>query len=193
MTDVTTSLETTDPFLSVRVKEGRIDFLQFKRLEEHETGAFLDACRETLSRALRQHADERLAALMARFAPPPDVHREVVAAHVSERLEKARSAPPQAGRKRRWFPEQADGRDPSGAVHASVTANSVVILEAPFEAIAHPADGAAAIRAAVNLALDRLEGDVLRIAKRGGQPQEPVEPDWTSLARLVDRLRKGYL
>lgn len=187
---VETVVETSRPSFNVRMVDGRVDFLQFPRVDEQRLDEFLRDCREVLGRALRQHASDRVEAVMARYGPTSNPHRDRVMAHVAERLEAAAGRGPRP--QRRWFPEQADGRDPSGEVHVSVTATGVEVLEAPFAALEHPGRGALAIVDATNLALERLEGDIADHVRRHAPDERPPEPDWEALAALADRLARGY-
>lgn len=193
MTDpVQTIVETDRPFFHVHLVDGRISLLQFSRIDERLLDEFLANCRDVLSRALQQHARDRTAEIMERFGSTPDPHRDRVMAHVAERLDAASEHEPLP--QRRWFPEQADGRDPSGEVHVSVTATRVVLLETPFAALEHPGKGARAIMAATNLALERLDDDVAaHVHGRLDRARRLPEPDWEAMALMVERLRRGYI
>ncbi|NLE97744.1 MAG: hypothetical protein GX596_07115 [Propionibacterium sp.] len=191
-TPIRTTVETEHPFFHVQIVDGVVEVLQFDRIDERGHAEFLERLAAFLSRALAQHAEERLADLLARFGPAPDPQREAVMAFVAERLASAARSRPRP--QRRWFPDQADGRDPAGDVHVSVAGTDVVVLEAPPHALEHPGRAAQAIMTALNLASERLAGDIDSLAqRRGDRDQQLPEPDWARMAVLAQRYRQGYV
>lgn len=186
---VTTEFEGRDPWCFMRIVDGQVAVLHVRGDAADPTRYLetLEGMRRNLSTGLRKHREDQLEWLDSSSGPQqgPD-HRHVLQFTV-EQLVEAESARPL--RQRRWFPTQADGRDPSGEVHASVMGDEVVVLEAPPDALAEKVAFATAVRHALNLALERLASDV---GNRIGRipPSEPEQPDWAGLAAKVDRIRR---
>lgn len=189
---VVTELNVADPQIFVRFTSGRLEVLhlldQFDDPQRHEE--LVEALRVALSTGLHRHRTEQMQQLQAEFPPEAKYQREALA-FARETLETALAVSAPVQSPRAWFPTQADGRDRSGAVHASVLMDEVVILEVPLHVMRDRRNAGHAVRAAVNLALERLERDTAEVIdKRGGEPSEP--PNWPALATLAGRYRSRH-
>lgn len=187
MREVTTDYESHDPWLFARFVSGRLDVLQLDGPPGDPSAfdGYLTGVRTALSVALSRHAAERLRHIMEHYAPPSgEPNREAAVAFAQVQLESARGLQPRPSR--RWFPEQADGRDATAYVHVSVAGSNLAILEAPPHLFDDKIAAGMAIREAINLALQRLEDDIVQFAARA--TEEPPPPDWAKLAEQAAKL-----
>lgn len=166
--DLITDISQRNPRVSVRVCDFAVQSINLSP-EDTSPDALEEYTRviqEVLTQALTRHAAEQMEAFEAQLSLPADPERDRALAKAHELVEKARAQrlPPIA--QRQWFPDQADGRDASGRVHASVRGNEVVILEIPYETWEDVRVTERAIREAVNLAISRLSSDVMRFAAK---------------------------
>lgn len=184
-----TEFEVQDPWCFMRITDGHVDVLQVRGEAADPTRheEVLEGLRRNLSAGLRAHQKQQLEWLEASFGEDPGPDQRHVMEFAREQLARAESARPL--RQRRWFPTQADGRDPSGEVHASVLGDEVVILEAPPHALADKSGFETAVRHALNLALARLSSD-MRSRIGDIAPSAPEQPDWADLAAKVDRINR---
>lgn len=190
---VHTVVERPEPWLYIELVGGRIEHLQFKKVSDADHDEFMAQLVSALSAALAVHHRERLDQVLAHYVPAThDEYRAEVLSFAADRLAAAADAKllPTGV----WFPERADGRDPSGQVHASVTSNRVLLVEVPLGMLADPQRTGWAIRDAVNQALERLADDVVEYASRR-QPvsrDDASELDWRAMTEQVRRYRQGY-
>lgn len=193
MTDpVVTRHESRDPWCYVELVDGVVEVLHLRN-DSTETARHeevLAGLRTGLGAALRQHHADQLEALTARFSDTTDPDRrsaiEFALAHLASFDE---PVSPSAD----WFPTQADGRDPSGQLHISVAGSDVVVLEAPTHLFSDRRSAAEALLEALNLALSRLERDLLAHIDRSPEPRPDPEPEpeptWAELSARADRYR----
>ncbi len=185
----TTDHECQTPWLFARLTDARLELLQLDRLPDdpasHE--ATVASLRGALGRALAEHRAAQLAELDAVFGSEPTSRDHQIALEfAAEQLEAARSSQPLPTAF--WFPVQADGRDESGQVHVSVTADDVVILEVPH-GLTDRLEVATAITQALNLAVARLDDDTMK--RVNGLAAAPEPTDWAALAGQIDRFGLG--
>lgn len=191
---VRTVVERFRPWIFVEVVDTEIMAVQFNQVPADQHDDFVDQLRGTLSQALTENSDALLQNLPEPDGEPATGPQREVMEFVAEVLAEAAGASPLP--QRQWFPDQADGRDASGAIHASLRGTEVVILEVEPGSLADPQPAGLAIRDAVNLASQRLAGDVRhRIARLlpTVDSSEAPELDWQALASVVKRIRGGYL
>lgn len=194
---VITEYEAGRAQLYLKCVDGSIDTLQFVRVPPDAREEFVETLRVALSAALTRHDQALVDDAVARAELPSDPDRDLVLAFVADfvtQTEPDAQVPSTGGS---WFPEQADGRDASGRVHASVIASQVVLLEVPAELFDDPQRAGWAIRDAINLARERLSEDTKKlIDQRGGwseASEAPDQADWRELASQVRRLRRGVV
>jgi hypothetical protein len=184
--DVTTRLETREPWVYVEVRNGRFGIVQFRDTPDHQHVEVLEALRVALSRALRQHGRDVVDRLTGpRRSTDPD--RDAALRFVDERLDAADGTVPMP--QTDWFAGLADGRDPSGLFHVAVAGDQVVIAEAPVGFLADARAAGEAARSALNQALERIERDY---APYVGQPSAVPAIDWSAEALTFRRIRQGY-
>ena len=191
---VHTQFESSEPWILLEMCDGRFESVQFSWEADHEHDEeFLSILRSALTNCLAQHNADVLESLRTRYAAPADPDREAAMAFAQQILDEATDVIPES---RTWFPERADGRDKSGAVHVSVIRSAVVRLDVPFDMLQDSQLCGWAIRDALNQALERHDKDVIEfgIRRNGGQQPtiEPAAPNWAMLAKQANRLRNGW-
>lgn len=188
---IRTAIDLQRPSFYVEMIDGRVTLIQFGRVPDDLHDAFCEHLKRALSQAFVQHGEDMIAAVRAQLEreQPRNPDRDFVLRFVDEQLTKAAASRPLP--RRRTFPEVADGRDPSGQVHVSLTRSAVMILEAPVGTFADPRRGAQAVGQACNLAFERLERDMAEYIARQERlhpPSAPAPMDWSKLADQIARL-----
>lgn len=182
--EIVTEVTVRNPRVSVQVRDFRVTSVHLspESLEEAELEDYTDAVRQVLTQALTEHADEQMAQFRRENDPTePNPDRDRALEFAYGKLEEAQRAGVTPMPSRQWFPDQADGRDATGLVHASVRGNEVVILEIPAQSYDDLRALEKSIREAVNLACDRQTTDVMKFAEKAAKGGEETFPDWSEL------------
>lgn len=182
----TTSYDSQDPTIHVVLADGVLQTLHLPRSEDPRS--LLEATRCALTEALTCHARD-VRAQSREPSPNADPAREEVLRRAEAELRRAREehAPARSARR-------ADGRDPSGLVHVSLTFTEVVLLEVPASLFDSPTEAGRAILAAVNQALERLRRDVTTaLQRRSPRADRETTIDWDETATRLRRMDQGYV
>ena len=179
-----TTHETARPWTLVEMVDGRFEYLQFARVET-DNQEFLAHLQDVLTRVMADHSRALVTEFRAQIHGSDDARDRVVAWAQGLANEPVESTSPRV-----WFPQRADGRDPSGRVHVSIRGDRLALVECPHEDLQAPTKASLAIVAALNQALERHDEDVVTWARRRtvGFSHAADPTAWTELARRAQGL-----
>ena len=193
---IKTGLPSTTGRFYAEMTDGRLTTLQLGRTapDRHQRIAVLDEVRTLITQLIAAHTDDALSDLLAIEPDEPDHAREAVQLFHRRFLDDLGPWPDDEPLPSDGFPSEASGTAPNGDASAVISGGQLITLEcAPAlfdDTTTFPAE--AAIRAAVNAALQDQEAAVLAHAQRVDTSRSD-SPGWAELATRLDRLERGLL